>query len=59
MFARAYAQYVALKSGDPEVLAELEKALTDNRQRWKHWVKSDWIPIEEAITKALKRRTWL
>ncbi|MHB1083062.1 MAG: hypothetical protein ACYC67_26955 [Prosthecobacter sp.] len=59
MFARAYAQYIALKSGDPEVLTELQKVLDHNGQHWKYWEKSDWIPIEEAITKALKRRTWL
>ncbi|WP_395735281.1 hypothetical protein [Prosthecobacter sp.] len=59
IFARAYAQYVTLKSGDHEVLQELQNVLDDDEIHWKQWGKSDWIPIEEAITKALKRRTWL
>ncbi len=58
LWARAYAQYIALKRGDPEVLAELNNVLNNPKQSWKQWDKSDWIPIEEAITKALKRRTW-
>ena len=58
LWARAYAQYIALKSGDPEVMSELKSVLNNPKHAWKQWKKSDWIPIEEAITKALKRRTW-
>ena len=58
MFARAYAQYVALKSGDPEVLNELHSVLGGTNS-WHYWSTSDWIPIENAINDALKRRTWL
>jgi hypothetical protein len=58
LWARAYAQYIALKSGDPEVMAELNSVLNNPNHSWKQWDKSDWIPIEEAIKKALKRRTW-
>lgn len=55
LWARAYAQYVALRSGDSEAQSELQSVLDDPEFSWKQWDKSDWPPIEEAITNALIR----
>jgi hypothetical protein len=58
IWARAYAQYIAQKSGDHEALTELHSVLSDPSSSWKQWDKSEWTPIEEAITKALQNKKW-
>ena len=55
LWARAYAQYIALRSGDSEAQAELQSVLNNSEFSWKQWDKSEWLPIEEAITNALQR----
>lgn len=59
IFARCYAQYVAVESGDPNMLLELDKM--QNRTGWpRHiqWQASEFAPIRAAITRLLQSKGW-
>ncbi|OYW72366.1 MAG: hypothetical protein B7Z37_25075 [Verrucomicrobia bacterium 12-59-8] len=59
IFCRAYSQFVALRSGDPEMLAELDKTLKDPRSSFTQWKGSEFTRIQKALEQELKKIGWL
>lgn len=57
IWARSYAQWVAVRSGDPVLIADLERrlAMTTGQQ----WAQKDFEPVAEAIDQIFERRGWL
>jgi hypothetical protein len=49
IFARAYSQWIAQKSGDPALLAELHASQNDNP--FEQWTTHDFKPISKAFDK--------
>lgn len=58
LWARAYAQYIAKKSGDPLLVAQLAKIRGGN-QPWRQWSEEDFAPIQTAIDDVFKKKGWL
>jgi SPP1 gp7 family putative phage head morphogenesis protein len=58
IWARAYAQYVAQKSEDGAMLAELHK-IQKSVQPWRQWTDEDFKPISHAIDTLFKKKKWL
>jgi hypothetical protein len=61
LFARAYAQYVALASGDEAIRRELLAIQTDtlsSQVYHEQWLDDDFQPVALAIEAALRRRGW-
>jgi hypothetical protein len=63
LWARSYAQYVATRSGDPTLLAELD---TRRRQRAgsrvhlpRQWDDIDFAPVADAIDDLFRRLGWI
>lgn len=60
-FARAYAQYIAVKSQDPAMLAELDRMrrtdVLDNLPR--QWSDQDFAPIQAAFDKLFAALGWI
>lgn len=59
VFCRAYSQFVALRSGDLEILGELDKTLKDPFLNHTQWEGSDFARIEKALEQELKKIGWL
>jgi len=57
LWARSYAQYIAKKSGNKAMLAELAKLQDDPIPS--QWSDDDFIEIEKAIDELFKERGWL
>lgn len=61
-FARAYAHYVAWKSGDPRMLAQLDARMSPDqgpRMRLRQWPVEEWLPIAQAMDNLLAEVRWL
>jgi hypothetical protein len=58
LWARAYAQYIAKKSGDPLLLAQLDK-VRSGKQPWRQWSDEDFAPIEAAIDELMRKKGWI
>lgn len=58
LFARSYAQYVAEKSSDPGLAANLQK-VAGGMQPWRQWDPEDFKPIREAFDSAFTKMGWL
>jgi hypothetical protein len=61
LFARAYAQYIAVQSGHSELVAELlrrRSALLSGRVYHTQWEDWDFVDIQDAFTRALMARAW-
>lgn len=58
LFARSYAQYVAVRSGDPEMLAELAASRTG---KWAalQWDDEDFAPVAEAFDDLFRTQGWI
>lgn len=60
MWARSYAQWVALRSGDPAMLAELRRAqqgaVTQDRRQW---LDDDFEPIGRALDDMFRYLGWI
>jgi SPP1 gp7 family putative phage head morphogenesis protein len=54
MFARAYSQYIAVKSKDPTLLAEIESVRTHPVAFFTQWTDQAFGPIESALDAILK-----
>lgn len=54
-FGRAYTQWVALRSGDPVLAANLAR-LGGSSQSWKVWDDADFLPIARAFDNLFARR---
>jgi hypothetical protein len=57
-WARAYAQYIAEKSGDPALLADLAKVAA-GPEPWRQWETADFAPIRTAIDAIFQQKGWL
>ena len=60
LWARAYAQYIAWRSGSSTLKGQIDKILTDGRAttRVRQWPYDEFMPIAEAIDRLLMRRRW-
>ena len=60
LWARAYAQYIAWRSGSSVLKAQLDKVLTHEEQaeRVTQWPYDEFVPIARAIDKLLMSRRW-
>jgi hypothetical protein len=61
MFARAYAQYIARRSGQRELLAELageRAALLSGRVYHTQWADEDFATILETFDRLLAEKGW-
>jgi len=56
MFARAFHQYVALKSGDPDLMRELEHVRADKFLSFQFWQEDEFGPIAEAFDELFRER---
>ncbi|MBB5351354.1 hypothetical protein HNR46_001590 [Haloferula luteola] len=62
LFARAYAQWIAIESGDEGMLKALraeQAAIEGRRQGATQWTDSDFEPIREELRRLFARRGWL
>lgn len=61
LWARSYAQYVALKSNDPRLLSQLQAVLhqEDPLERFQQWTPDEFLPIIHCIDAIFGRRGWL
>jgi hypothetical protein len=57
LWARAYAQYIAKRSGDPFLLAQLDLAAAD--ADGSQWTDLDFFPIGRAIDNLFKKKGWI
>lgn len=61
-WARAYAQYIATKSGNAAMLAELNAArnrIVDGRYFATQWADEDFEPIMDAIDELFQSQGWI
>ena len=60
LWARAYVQYIAWRSGSSVLKAQLDKILTHARPttRVRQWPYDEFVPIAQAIDKLLMSRRW-
>lgn len=61
LWARAYAQYIATRSGDTLMKKELESMLklADHKLLHKQWFADDFKPIAEAIDELFRTKGWM
>jgi hypothetical protein len=57
LWARAYAQYIAEKSGDITLLGDLPRVRA--ARPWCQWETSDFAPIRSAIDATFRKKGWL
>ncbi len=57
IWARAYSQYIAEKSGSLTMLSDLKKALAAEAHR--QWTEGDFKPVAEAIDKMFQQLGWI
>lgn len=57
-FARSYAQWIATRSGDAAMLAEVQKAL-NGLQPWRQWTAEDFEPIAKALDEVFASKGWM
>jgi hypothetical protein len=58
IWARAYSQYIAIRSGDPRMLAELRRLQNDKSPMKMQWDDADFEPVAAAIDKILEKKGW-
>jgi len=59
IWARSYAQYIAVRSGNPTMLAQLAKERLDPVYSERQWDDEDFAPIAAAIDALFRRLGWL
>ena len=61
LFARAYAQWIAWKSGDRRMLAQLRArtTATEERMQLRQWPLDEWLPIAEGMDRLFEAAGWL
>ncbi|CAN5352252.1 hypothetical protein BH09VER1_BH09VER1_28430 [soil metagenome] len=61
VWARAYSQFIAKRSGNAAMLARLEKILAGQADSFAQtqWEDQDFAPIEKAIEGILKKQGWM
>lgn len=58
LWARAYAQYIATRSGDATLAAQLD-LIRGGRSPWRQWSAEDFKPIAEAIDALFRKKGWI
>ncbi|MBU4460304.1 MAG: hypothetical protein KJ579_07035, partial [Verrucomicrobia bacterium] len=58
MWARSYAQFIAMKSQDQRMLVELSKTLNEYGS-WRQWAAGDFAAVAAEIEKILKAEGWM
>lgn len=58
LWARAYAQYVTTRSGNPALKAQLDRVRTSDVP-WKQWSDDDFAPIAAAIDNLFRAKGWI
>lgn len=58
LFARSYAQYIAYRSEDAAMLADVERIL-GGEQPWRQWQPDDFTPIAQALDELFTVKGWL
>ena len=60
LWARAYAQYIAWRSGSNILKGQVDQILTHGRAttQVRQWPYDEFVPIAEAIDRLLMRRRW-
>lgn len=58
LWARSYAQYIATRSQDPALRAQLDK-IRAGGQPWRQWSDEDFAPVAAAIDALFKGKGWL
>jgi SPP1 gp7 family putative phage head morphogenesis protein len=56
-FARSYAQWIATRSGDAAMLAELDRVAAST-QPWRQWKSDDFAPIASALDAVFAAKGW-
>ena len=60
MFARAYAQYVAWRSGDETMLGQIDLVLAlNNPDKLRHWPHADYLPLIYRFDRLFEAQGWL
>ena len=61
MWARAWAQYIAWRSGSIRLRRQMDRALTSPLLRCQllQWDYEDWLPIAMAMDRVLSEAGWL
>ena len=58
IWARAYSQWVALRSGDATMLAQVAKVVAEASPYRYQWADDDFRPIAETIDRFMEKRGW-
>ena len=60
LWARAYAQYIAWRSGSSRLKGDLDKALTHDNPNYRvmYWPYDEFAPIAMAIDRLMEARGW-
>lgn len=61
MWARAYAQYIAFRSGDEKMIVQISRTMESNDPVYNlsQWPPGDFEPIAEAIDELMEVKGWL
>ena len=61
LFARAYAQYVAWRSGNATMLAQIDDILAreDPKEKLEHWPYADFLPLIHRFDNLFETHGWL
>ena len=58
VFARAYAQWIATKSGNKTLMSELD-GIRNGVAPWRQWSDEDFAPISKALDLIFEEKEWL
>jgi len=58
LWARSYAQYIVTKSGDPLLLAELDR-VRKGPEPWRQWTDAEFRPILKQMDKLFRKKGWV
>ncbi|MBV9849089.1 MAG: hypothetical protein JO250_05305 [Armatimonadetes bacterium] len=62
LWARSYAQFIAVKSGDAELRSQLDRRRQRPARRFsygEHWEEADFLPISTQIEALFRQRGWM
>jgi hypothetical protein len=58
LWARSYAQYVVTRSGDVELLRQLDVRRATDTGPYMHWTEAEFAPIAKATDELFEKRGW-
>lgn len=56
MWARAYAQFIATRSGDPTLMQQVRAGQASGYQQWSD---ADFVPVDAAVENVLRAQGWM